>query len=96
MLLKFCPGTDIFLFFLGGGPPIFFGPNLLVKVKLDYTPNFAALGHVEVSALKVPGVMVGQRPSENKSQYNTCVFKINLPRARELVHIRVIRNLLTI
>ena len=38
------------IFFFGGGSltPFFFGPNLLVRVKLGYTPNFAALGHVEV------------------------------------------------
>ena len=41
------PGADVFLG--GGGPyPIFLGLNLLVGVKLVYTPNFAALGHVEV------------------------------------------------
>ena len=35
-------------FFEGVPYPIFFGPNLLVRVKLGYTPNFIALGHVEV------------------------------------------------
>ena len=52
MLLIFFPGADDF--FLGGGvrgwslTPFFGGPNLLVRVKLGYTPNFAALGYVEV------------------------------------------------
>ena len=38
-------------FFFGGGgslTPFFFGTNLLVRVKLGYTPNFTALGHLEV------------------------------------------------
>ena len=37
-------------FLVGGGVPypIFFRPNLLVRFKLGYTQNFAALGHVEV------------------------------------------------
>ena len=41
MLLKFFPGADDDFDF-------FVGINLLVRVKLGYTPNFAALGHVEV------------------------------------------------
>ena len=44
----FKPGLNFF-YFLGGGPLThFFCTNLLVRVKLGYTPNFAALGHVEV------------------------------------------------
>ena len=37
-------------FFFGGGAltPFFFCTNLLVRVKLGYTPNFTALGHLEV------------------------------------------------
>ena len=43
-------GWGDLIFFLGGGVPypIFFGPNLLVRVKLGYTLNFTALGHLEV------------------------------------------------
>ena len=40
-----------YLFFRVGGwslIPFFSLMNLLVRVKLGYTPNFAALGHVEV------------------------------------------------
>ena len=35
---------------MGGGSltPFFFCTNLLVRVKLGYTPNFTALGHLEV------------------------------------------------
>ena len=37
------------IFFVGGVPyPIFFFTNLLFRVKLGYTPNFASLGHLEV------------------------------------------------
>ena len=47
VLFTFFPGADDF--FWGGVPyPIFFGPNLLVRVKLCYTPNFTARGHVEL------------------------------------------------
>ena len=39
----------IFFFWGGGVPyPIYFCMNLLVRFKLGYTPNFAALDHLEV------------------------------------------------
>ena len=51
MLLKFFPEADDLIFWGGVVPyPIFLVPNLLVgvSVKLCYTPNFTALGHVEL------------------------------------------------
>ena len=50
MLSQIFPRADDDDFLGGRGVPypIFFAPNLLVRLKLGYTLNFAALGHVEV------------------------------------------------
>ena len=40
---------NIFLKIIGGGPSLtLFCMNLLVMVKLGYTPNFEVLGYLEV------------------------------------------------
>ena len=43
---------------MDGSLSLFFGRNVLVRVKLGYTPNFVALGHLKVPYKFVVGGVV--------------------------------------